>query len=232
MKSFTKGISVKLKFLTVFALTVLSAENVHAQCSPVPAADIKAEFCKNQRGEIFITDPDPTVKYHWYRDGDMKDMFYGIDGSGRHLVTSNDLTAAESYWYKKEINSTIGPGVIAQNNGSSAPIDQDARTYEMAFDASIDFTLNSVKVPVLVYQNTPTYGLQITVRSSTGTLLYSGWNKFKVSSSNTWQTITVPANIAVPKGTGYTIQLTSLTDAALGITKIDNIYWYPTFLVL
>lgn len=224
------------------AFLIVTSQFAFGQCGVLPTIT-QQEYCLNQKAEIRITDANPNVRYHWYEElslGNQLDLQYGEDGDGRYMVSNQNVTTTGShdYYFVKEEVFTVGPTYRAPAGGDLYAVNQTE--YDMEFDASIGFRLDSVTVVVEMTSPTDEYMFEIMNINSANDTSFSrlftatrdnfvplGVNLYQVRFPVLDPSPVLNQGLTIGAGTGQTIEFRSVAAAnGTDYVAVDNIYWW------
>jgi hypothetical protein len=228
--------SPNMKTLLLFLLsTFASIQILYGQCT---ANFTVTDWCENQYATWTVTNPQPGVKYHWYEpvyaaNGitiiDTLDRFYGETGDGTFFVSPYRYTTptpipadpnwdARRFWYSIERSvSNFVPSVGNTNNNEPKQL----APFQMDFTAQSTIFINSVKVPVVLYNAADTYSIQISIGTSFSNVFHFSAAD-AVSLGNQAYLLEVPVNLRILAGS-YTMN--AVTNPTGGIKTIDGFLW-------
>ncbi len=212
----------------ILASTILQ---LHAQCQAPTSIDPK--YCPGQPATIDVVDNASNVKYAWYDSPIDNIPSYGLDGKGREFISSGTQNAPSSFYYSRETTTTIGPAYRAISGGTEI-VNNGVNSYNMPFDAAIEFEVNSYTVIVKMEDPSETYGFGTRwVDGNTGDTTYADWNTGTtsdfVSLGNDFYQVEVPVVFAgdglhIDKGNGHVIEF--ISGDGTGYSAVEAFYWY------
>ena len=168
---------------------------VFGQCT-ADAVNI-TNYCPNQFAEFEIVTPQTGAAYRWF-DGTID---YGISNNFNSPSTISPGSGPQSFSFRKELEEIhFGPFPTAATRTDA--IQQDL-VYN--FDANQSFLLESVKIPIKLYNTSRTYGIQVAIGTQ-----FSALHTFTASDGinlgNQYFLIEIPVNLIASQGNGQTLR--------------------------
>lgn len=197
------------------------------------------DWCENQFAEWEIANPAPNARYHWYEfilddDGeiiDTVDRFYGQNQRGTHFVspyryTTPTPTPATPGWdervfqYVRETNVDNFIPSSSINASLGGPTEKTG--YSMNVSITTDIRLDYVSVPIVLYNSTNTFGIQIKIGNQYSQLYTFSGSSATLISGQTYS-IKVPVGLDVKAGS-YTVEVITNPTGAPG--EVDGLAWF------
>ena len=233
---------VKRGYYAVLVVSMLlSSYLVNAQCGTPTIT--QSDYCLNQKAEVRITDANSAVRYRWFERlglGNLSDLQYGEDGQGRYFVSNQNVTSTGShyfYYVREQQYNNIGPNYRAAAGGQLYAVNQTS--YDMQFDATVGFRLDTVSVIVEMTSAVDDYMFEViyvnSANDTTFSLLQTSPRSAFESLGGNLYHVRIPVidaslqtqGVSIDPGTNQTIEFRSV-DAPNGTDYIavDNIYWW------